>query len=93
MNTENLLTITQAAKAIGAPNRRAVYRALKRAEANGRVLYIKAFEKTLIPVKHVKELKNYYYPYYSDAHQKMVQEWGRRGGTQKGINARAAKRD
>lgn len=90
LDTEQFLTINEAVKAIGAPNRKAVYRSLKRAEAAGRVLYVEAFGKTLIPVKHVEELKEYYYPYYSEAHQRMVKEWGRRGGTQKGINRRKA---
>lgn len=89
IDTSKVLTIAEAAEAIGAPNKRSVYRALSRAEQAGRILSIEAFGKTLVPVKHVEELSRYYYPYYSEAHQAMVREWGRRGGTQKAKNRQA----
>lgn len=80
------LTPQQAADELGC-NRRALYRAKKRAEAEGHVVTTTLLGKSVFPRKALAVLRNYYYPYYSEAHQRMVSEWGRRGGTQKRINS------
>jgi hypothetical protein len=91
IDTEDLLTIEQAAKAIGAPNRRSAYRALKRAEEAGKPLSVALFGKTLVPRANVEELRQYYYPYYSEQHQRMVKQWGAAGGRAGGVTKRARK--
>ena len=88
IETDKFLTPIEAGKMIGA-NTRAAYRAIKRAEAAGNKVTVELFGRTLVPVEAVPVLAKFYFPYYSEAHQKMVKEWGRRGGTQKGINNRA----
>jgi hypothetical protein len=80
-------TIDELMKALDAP-RRAVFRALARAEAAGhtvreRILGRSAVIKAAIPV-----IKQHYYPYYSEAHQANVREWGRLGGAAKARNLR-----
>ena len=91
IDTDKLLTIEEAAEAIGAPNKRPVYRALKRAAEAGRVLSVSLFGKTLVPVANVKELKEFYFPYYSESHQKMVKKWGAAGGRKSGVTKRLRK--
>jgi hypothetical protein len=88
IDTDQMLTIEQAAAAIGAPNKRPVYRALKRAAEAGRVLSVGLFGRTLVPVANIKELKEYYYPYYSDSHQRAVKKWGAAGGRKSGVTKR-----
>jgi len=88
IDTESLLTIQEAADLLGAPNKRPVYRAVKRALADGHQTTVSLYGKTLVMRKMIDTLRQYYYPYYSESHQRMVTEWGRRGGTQKGINSR-----
>lgn len=96
IETEDLLTINQAMEAIGCTTRRGVYRTVARAREAGKETTVSLYGKTLIPRKMIAVLKEYYYPYYSEAHQRMVKQWGAAGGTQKRINAekaaRAAKR-
>jgi hypothetical protein len=89
IDTDKMLTIEQAAEALGAPNKRPVYRALKRAAEAGQVLSVSLFGKTLVPVANIKELKQFYYPYYSEAHQRMVKKWGAAGGTASGITKKS----
>jgi hypothetical protein len=91
IDTDKMLTVEEAAEAIGAPNKRPVYRALKRAAEAGRMLSVSVFGKTLVPVANVKELKEYYYPYYSESHQRMVRKWGAAGGAASGVTKRARK--
>jgi hypothetical protein len=88
------LTVAEAAIAIGADAPRAAYRAIKRATDAGEEVTVELFGRTLVPIEKVDVLKRFYFPYYSEAHQSMVQEWGRRGGSQKAKNmkARSAKR-
>ena len=86
------LTADEAVAAMGASNKRAVYRAMKRAKDAGETITVELFGRMLIPRSKIEVLKRFYFPYYSDAHQAMVHEWGRRGGAQKAKNARAAKR-
>jgi hypothetical protein len=91
IDTDKLLTIEEAAEAIGAPNKRPVYRALKRAADAGRVLSISIYGRTLVPVANVEELKEYYYPYFSESHQRMVKKWGAAGGRKSGVTKRLRK--
>lgn len=90
-DTDKLLTVEEAGEQIGA-NRRAVYRALKRAAAAGKQVTVEVFGRTLIPVANVAVLREFYFPYYSDAHQRMVKKWGASGGNTRWAKARAAKR-
>lgn len=87
------LTVEEAAEAIGC-NRRALYRAMDRVGRDE--VSLDFLGRRLIFADKLAVLKEHYYPYYSDAHQSMVKEWGRRGGTQKKLNsvkkARARKR-
>ena len=92
IDPDEFLTAEQAAVEMGAPNKRSLYRAMKRAREAGETVTVELFGRSLIPRAKIEVLKRYYYPYYSDAHQSMVKEWGRRGGAQKWKNA-AAKRD
>ena len=89
IDTDKMLTIEQAAEALGAPNKRPVYRALKRAAEAGQMLSVSLFGKTLVPLANIKTLKQYYYPYYSEAHQRMVKKWGAAGGTASGITKKS----
>jgi hypothetical protein len=91
IDTDKMLTVGEAAEAIGAPNKRPVYRALNRAAEDGKVLWVELFGKTLIPLANVKTLKQYYYPYYSEAHQKNVRRWGAAGGAASGVTKRLRK--
>jgi hypothetical protein len=83
----DFLTIEQAAKAVGC-NRRALYRAMKRAAEAGLPTTVTILGKTVVPRAAVAGIKSHYFPYYSENHQKMVKVWGAAGGTQKGINSR-----
>lgn len=91
IDTDKFLTVEQAGERIGA-NRRAAYRAIKRATDAGKQVTVELFGKTLVPVEAVPVLKEFYFPYYSDAHQKKVKEWGAAGGNTRWAKARAAKR-
>jgi hypothetical protein len=91
IEVDQLLTIAEAAQAIGAPNKRPVYRALKRAAEAGRVLSVSLFGKTLVPRANVEELKGFYFPYYSESHQRMVKKWGAAGGAASGVTKRLRK--
>ena len=91
IDTDKLLTIGEAAEALGAPNKRPVYRALKRAAEAGQVLSVTLFGKTLVPVANVEKLKEFYYPYYSESHQRMVKQWGAAGGRASGVTKRLRK--
>ena len=88
-DTNKLLTPEQAGERIGA-NKRAVYRAIKRASEAGEEVVVVLFGRSLVPVENVKVLSRYYYPYGSPAHQSMVKKWGAAGGTQKKINLEKA---
>lgn len=85
------LTVDQAGEAIGS-NRRAVYRAIKRAQAAGREVAVTILGKTLVPKSKIGVLKDFYFPYYSEAHQRMVKQWGAKGGAASGVTKRARKK-
>jgi hypothetical protein len=92
IDTEAYMTVEEVAEAIGAPNKRPVYRAILRAREAGKEVTTNLFGKTLIPREMVAVLKEFYFPYYSEQHQKMVREWGAAGGTQKRLNREAGVR-
>jgi hypothetical protein len=91
IDTDKFLTPEEAGERIGA-NKRAVYRALKRAREAGKQVTVEVFGRTLIPVANIVVLRQFYYPYYSDAHQRKVKEWGAAGGNTRWAKVRAAKR-
>lgn len=82
------LTIAETATAIGADNKRAVYRAIRRAKADGEETTISVFGRTLIPKAAVETLKAYYFPLGSDQRHEMAVFYGGLGGTKKQENAR-----
>ena len=83
IDTSNYMTCQQVMAELGCP-RRAVYRAAKRAEDDGCVVRAEILGRSVFLRSGLPALKAHYYPYYSDAHQLMVREWGRRGGSAKG---------
>ena len=85
LDTSRFLTIEEVGEAIGG-NKRAAYRAIKRAQAAGHAVTVEIFGSTVVPRAALKVLKEFYFPYGSPAHQRAVVEWGRRGGTQKKLN-------
>ena len=89
IDTDKLLTPEQAGERIGA-NKRAVYRAIRRASEAGEEVVVVLFGRSLVPVEKIEVLSRYYYPYGSPAHQSMVKKWGAAGGTQKKINLEKA---
>jgi hypothetical protein len=91
METSELLTVAEAMKALGA-SRRSIYRSIERAEEAGHTVSTVMFARRLVYRKALETLRQHYYPYYSEAHQAKVQEWGRKGGTQKSLNARKKKK-
>lgn len=92
MRPEDYLTMIEASAAIGASGRRAIYRAVERAEAAGEgEMTVVIFGKRLVPKKNIPVLKKHYYPYYSEAHQAMVKVWGARGGAAAGVTKRKRK--
>jgi hypothetical protein len=89
MNIEDILSIEDAGIAIGGANNRAVYRAIKRARADGHECCVEILGRFGVPKDKVEILKQYYYPYYSDAHQAMVKKWGASGGRAGAITKRS----
>lgn len=87
LNPEDYLTVEQAGAAIGG-NRRAAYRAVARARQAGKDVTTVIFGRTLVHKSKLAVLKEFYFPYYSEAHQKMVKKWGAAGGRQSGITKR-----
>jgi len=85
IDTDKLMTADEAAAVIGC-NKRAAYRAAKRAEADGKVVRQSLFGKGLFIRAAIGTVREYYFPRYSPAHQRMVKKWGAAGGTQKGVN-------
>lgn len=83
------LTIQQTMDALGCP-RRTLARAILRAETAGKKVVSEILGRTVIHKSKIAVLKDYYYPYGSPAHQKMVKKWGSAGGTQKRINREEA---
>ena len=92
MNLDEYMTATDVAAALGCPPR-AVARAAKRAEAAGHSVRTTVLGKSVYYRAAVPTLKSYYYPYYSEAHQRAVKQWGREGGATKAANARRGQSD
>jgi hypothetical protein len=80
-------TIDDLMTALGAP-RRAVFRALARAEAAGHTVREKVLGRSAVIKAAIPVIRQHYFPYYSEAHQANVREWGRRGGAAKAKNLR-----
>lgn len=87
IDLDQYLTIDQTCEALGC-NRRAVYRAIKRAKAAGKDVSVVVLGKILVLKKAVATVKQFYFPYYSEAHQRMVKQWGAAGGRQSGVTKR-----
>lgn len=77
------LTVEEAAEAIGC-NRRAVQRAMTRAGIDD--VSILFLGRRLVRSDKLDVIKAHYYPYYSEAHQAMVKQWGKMGGSTKAAN-------
>lgn len=88
IETNNYLTVAEAMEELGCP-RRAVYRAIARAKLAGHDVTETVLGREMIVRKMLPTLKRFYFPYYSEAHQAMVKEWGRKGGSTKAKNAAA----
>lgn len=84
IDPKDYMTVSEAMKAIGC-SKRCLYRILDRVGRES--VFVEMFGKKLIPRAKLQILKAHYYPYYSDAHQAMVREWGRQGGATKAANA------
>lgn len=97
IDTSEYLTADEAAAAIGATTKRALYRALARARADGEEPTVELFGKTLFKRSEIENLKQYYFPWGSERRHELAVHYGSLGGTQKQKNAqaraRAAKRD
>jgi hypothetical protein len=91
IDPSDYLTIQQAMDALGCP-RRTLARAILRAETAGKKIVTEILGKTVIHKSKIAVLKEFYYPYGSPAHQKMVKKWGSAGGTQKRVNREEAER-
>lgn len=91
IDTNDYLTVPQAAAAIGAP-RRTMYRTIERAREAGHECMVEILGKNYIKRSSLATLKKFYYPYYSEQHQEMVKQWGAAGGAAKRENLRKASR-
>lgn len=89
IDLEKLMTVAEARDAIGC-SPRAIWRAIQRAGRDGVV--VEVLGRTMVRKDRLEVIRQHYYPYYSEAHQAQVKEWGRKGGSAKAANARAAKR-
>jgi len=92
MNIDDLMTPEQAAEAIGATSKRAIYRAIARAKASGTDVTVAPFGRMLVRRDMLAVLKGFYFPYYSEAHQANVKKWGAAGGAAKSANRRREKK-
>jgi hypothetical protein len=85
IETNDYLTAHQVALMMNC-NRRAVFRAAKRARQAGEETTVTILGRRLFTQGCVEILKKYYFPYYSDAHQDNVRKWGAMGGLKKAQN-------
>jgi hypothetical protein len=85
INLGDYMTVAEARDAIGA-SPRGIWRAISRAGRDK--VCIRFLDRTLVRRSALEVLKQHFYPYGSDAHQGMVREWGRRGGTAKAKTAK-----
>lgn len=84
------LTIAEAAEAIGAAGKRAVFRALKRAKDDGEEPTARIFGRTLVKRAAIPTLKAYYFPIGSEQRHEMAVFYGGIGGAKKQANWRNA---
>lgn len=87
IDTDRHMTVDEAAAAIGA-SRRAVYRAMDRAESEGEVVSVSVFSRRLILREKLDALKARYFPFGSSRRHELAVACGRAGGTRKAANAR-----
>jgi len=80
------LTIAELRDELGC-SQRAVWRVIDR--VGREKCCIRFLNATLVRKSMLEELRAHYYPYYSDAHQAMVKQWGAQGGATKAANAAA----
>lgn len=88
IDTDQYLSVEDAAAAIGA-SRRAVYRAMDRAEAEGEVVSVSVFSRRLIIREKLDALKARYFPFGSGRRHELAVACGRAGATQKAANAKS----
>ena len=86
INTKDYLTLNQAAAKAGCP-RRSLYRIIERLGVDEIVTV--AFGRRLIHKSKIPLIKAEHAPLGSDRRHEIAVEYGRLGGTQKGINAAA----
>jgi hypothetical protein len=63
---------------------------MARATAEGKETFVTLFGRSLLPRENLAVIKSYYFPYYSEAHQAKVKEWGAAGGATKAATRAAA---
>lgn len=80
------MTVEEAMAAIGCA-RRSLYRAMERAGVEN--VSEEVLGRRLILRDKIEVIRQRWYPYYSEQHQRMVKIWGAAGGKQKKINERA----
>lgn len=91
IDLNDYLTPQQAADAIGC-NKRAMYRAAARAKAAGHEnLTANVLGRPVVLRSAIPVLKQFYYPYYSETHQRMVTVWGASGGRASGESKKRRK--
>jgi len=86
INTKDYLTLNQAAVKAGCP-RRSLYRIIKRLGVDEIVTV--AFGRRLIHKSKIPLIKAEHAPLGSERRHEIAVKYGRKGGTQKGINAAA----
>lgn len=84
IDLKNYLTVNEAAEAMGA-SLSGFWRAIRRIGRDK--VCIEFLSRTLVRKDRLHLLKENFYPYYSDAHQAKVKEWGAKGGHAKAANA------
>ena len=83
------MTVEEAMAAIGCA-RRSLYRAMERAGMEN--VSEEVLGRRLILRDKIEVIRQRWYPYYSEQHQKMVKIWGAAGGKQKKLNEQSAAR-
>lgn len=87
IDTDQYLTINEAAKTLGMP-RRTLYRAIERAREAGQETVVEVLGRPCISRKSLPVISAHYYPWNSPEHHRMARQWGAKGGTQKAANRR-----
>ena len=87
IDTDTHMTVAEATKALGM-SRRALYRAMDRAEAEGVTVSVSVLSRRLILRDKLDAIKARYFPFGSERRHKMQMKWGRLGGLVKKDNER-----